>query len=738
MAQLKPTFQPGINRLDSALASEGGYSDGNLIRFPQGKWQPVGGWDLLVSTQVTGRARTAHGWPNKDSVPFLALGSEQGLFAYSGGSITDITPPLHETVIQDKFSTVSGSPTVTVEVEYHNLKAGNNVVFSNHQSTVGGLTIEGTYEIQSVPTQNTFTITHGSNASSTVDDGGGYVDFYAALPNGYADTPVTGYGTGTYGTGAYSATLASRAAETLRTWSLDNFGENLLANPSGYGLFEWQPERAYNDLASNGDFATNADGWALGTGWAYASGKVTKSAGTGSNLSQSVIDVAEGGRYYRVTFEVTDRTAGTLKFRVNAGDTPAVVDVGEASSPISKNGTYSRVFLCPAVPSDFLFEADASFDGSVDNVTYQVESKAYRVKDAPWRMDSMYVNTNGVVVAIGSSDIDGTYVANSVRNSGIGNVRDWTPDASSASAVNYLRGGGGRLMTGLATRQQDLVWADNGVFSLQWNASSPLDGNAFTVNLLGTGCGVISRNAVAEHNGFVMWVSRDKFFIFRGIGATNLGAPEEIKSPVQSYVFDNIDENQELKCCAGVNPEFSEFWFFYPDERDKAEGAESENSRAVSVCWTDEALPWGTHQIARTAWSTSGVFDKPIGIGPYGGNSLIFEHESTTKANGASLGWYIETGYFDIQDGDFLAHIKEVRPDFASMTGTVKGTISARNYSGGATVSTTTFDITSSTQKNDIRLTGRQLKIKFEEKTPGAYAREGAVSFDVQKLGAMR
>lgn len=737
MPQFKPTFQPGINKVDSALANEGRYTDGNLVRFWQNKWQPVGGWNLLSSTSVSGTIRSEHGWQNKDGREFLAMGTEQGLFALAGGSVIDITPQLHETVLNNKFSTVSGTATVTVEVEYHNLSAGDEVVFSNHQSTVGGLTIEGTYAIASTPTENTFTITHGSNASSTVDDSGGYVDFKAALPDGLASNPATGYGTGTYGTGTYSVG-ASTGADELRVWALDNYGENLLANPSKYGLFEWQPEYAYNDLASNGGFATNADGWALGTGWSHGSGKVSKSAGTGSNLSQSVLDLLEAGRVYRVQFTVADRTAGQVKFRMNAGATPAVIDVDEASSPITKNGTYSRLFLCPAVPSDVVFEADSSFNGSIDDVSYTLESKAYRVNEAPWRMDSMYVNANGVVVAVGCSDIDGAYVSNAVRNSGAGNIRDWTPDAASASSINYLRGGGGRLMCGLATRQQDLIWADNGVFSLQYNSADPLDGKAFTVNLIGTGCGAISRNAVAEHNGFVMWRSREKFYIFKGVGATNLGVPEIINSTLDDDILENIDEGQLMKCCAGVNPEFSEFWFFYPDTRDTADGNDGENSRAVSVPWTDENTPWSSHQIARTAWMTSGAFSRPIGAGPYGTDSLIYEHEVGQTANGAALGWFVETGYFDIQDGDNIAHMNELRPDFANISGTIKGTISARNYSGGAAVSTTEITVNSSTQKNDIRITGRQLKLRWEESTPGAVAREGAIAFDLHQTGAMR
>jgi hypothetical protein len=63
-----------------------------------------------------------------------------------------------------------------------------------------------------------------------------------------------------------------------------------------------------------------------------------------------------------MTFTVT-RSAGTLKFRINAGATPAVVDVAGIHC-YCKSGTYSRVFLCPAVPSDIVFEADSTFAGT--------------------------------------------------------------------------------------------------------------------------------------------------------------------------------------------------------------------------------------------------------------------------------------------------------------------------------------------------------------------------------------
>jgi hypothetical protein len=91
----------------------------------------------------------------------------------------------------------------------------------------------------------------------------------------------SGYGTGTYGSGAYGT---SSSTEEIRVWSLDNFGETLLANPSGYGLFQWQPEINYAELAVTGDFASST-GWATGTDWSIGSGVATKTAGTGANLS---------------------------------------------------------------------------------------------------------------------------------------------------------------------------------------------------------------------------------------------------------------------------------------------------------------------------------------------------------------------------------------------------------------------------------------------------------------------
>jgi hypothetical protein len=725
VAFFKPTLKPGVNKTETSLLNEGGWSDGNWMRFFQGQAQTIGGWQIDSGSTFSGTARGCHAWTQLEGRNVLAWGTESNLYASIGGAVRDITPALFETVMTDIFTTESGSAVVTVALDYHNLSVGDTFSAANSQAAVGGLTIDGDYTVTEVISRDKFTITHGSNASSTAT-GGGAVDVVIPLPAGVATRAPSGYGTGTYGSGAYGT---SSSTEEIRVWSLDNFGETLLANPSGYGLFQWQPEINYAELAVTGDFASST-GWATGTDWSIGSGVATKTAGTGANLSQSIVDVGEGGRYYRIEFTVT-RSAGSIKFRINAGATPAVVDVDVASTAIATSGTFSRVFLMPAVPSDIVFEADSTFAGTIDNVSLTLESKAIRIQTAPPFIDAMHVNPNGVVVASGTVEVDGDYNPICVRNSAQGDIREWVPDTDNAASENYLRGAGGRLIAGMGTRQQDLVWSDDGVFSLQFNSSSPLNGNAFTVNLLGKGCGLISRHAAVRNAGFVFWMSNArKFFIFRGVGATNLGVPEQLICTVQEYVFDNLASGQTDKIFGWFNTEFSEIWWHYPDSRDG-----DENSRAVTCAFTEGGTPWSIHEIERTTGVGSGVFDYPILMSADG---YVYFHEQGNTGNGNAIPWYIESGDFDVSEGDNIMHLRQFLPDMRDQIGTIRATITTKLYPNSDDLTSVTYDFTSTTTKSDFRISGRQARVKFEGVTTGSFARLGAMRFDVMPTGSRR
>ena len=720
----KPSYKPGINKRDAGLQNEGGYAGSNLVRFKGDPAlpQPVGGWDILTVSQVTGTARGIHAWRTLESQPVLAIGTSSKLYAVVGGSLREITPYLHDTVLEDCFTTENGSPTVTVYLPLHRLSVGDSVIFSTHQSTVGGLTIEGTYTVTEVPTSGRFTITHGSNATSAVSTpAGGFVDFRADLPEGVETTAPYGYGTGSYGEGSYG-TAGGVPADT-RTWALDNWGEFLLANPTGYGIYEWQPETAYPDLSANGTFTGDADGWALGTGYTYSSNAITATAGTASNLSQNVEGILEGGRTYRVTFTVT-RTAGTLKFRVNAGSTPAVIDVAEASSAISKSGTYTRTFVCPADAVDIVFEKDASFAGTIDTVSYALESIARRIETAPARVDSMFVDPRGLVVALGTNQITSAYSPTTVRNSDLGNNRAWVPDTGSLASEYVLRGGGGRLMAGLATAEQSLVWGDDGAFSFQYQGS---EGAAYDVVLLGTKCGLISRKCVAEQNGFVGWMANTRqFFIFRGVADGFRGKPELVPCSIQEDVFGNLDFDQALKCHAGINPEFNEIWFFYPDERDG-----NECSRVAAVDWTTGV--WMPHVLDRTTWQSSGVYPEPIAVDT---NGLLFKHETGFTANGSLLGAWIETSDFDAADGEKLLTLFGIIPEIKDQSGNLGWTIKRRMEPHATEIVSDQYVSTPSTKRVNFRHKARQFRIRMDWLTTGGWGRVGAIRYITNQSGA--
>lgn len=725
MALAKPKFRPGIVKTDTALQNEGGYSDGNRVRFYQGQPQPIGGWQLLSPSQYDGRARGSHSWTNLQGQQCIAFGTNQKLYAVIGGAIRDITPYLHFTVLTDALSTTSGSPVVTVRMPYHNLSAGDVWVASNHQSTVGGLTIDGSYPITTIISDNEFQITHGSNAGSTETDAGGNIDVTVVLPIGLEDNALGGYGTGTYGSGLYGS---AGFTTDLRVWSLDNFGENLLANPSGYGLFEYQPEVSYEDLASNGTFTGNADGWGLGTGWTYSANAVTKTAGVASNLSQSVVGLNLDGRTCVVTFTVT-RSAGTLKFRVNAGDPPAIIDVSTASAAITKSGTYTRIFRMPADASDIIFEADSTFAGTVDSVSYQLYDKAYPITTAPARIDAMCVTSKNVVVTVGCIGVDGVYDPLAIRNCDVGNNRLWIPDTNNVASQIRATNIGGKLMGVVGTREQEAVWGDDGFGVLTW-VGDP--GGAYIFNFVDKNCGLMSRHSFKQCSSFLIWASNNrKFHIFRGIGATSKGVVEEIPCPVREDVFDNFDFDQSLKCHAGVNPAWTEFWFWWPDTRDVTAPAPGECSRYVAFNWVDGT--WHCGMLARTSWIPSGVVKDPVAFEPRASSKgLIYFHETGTTANGGLLDAWIETAWLDEADGETFIALMGMTPDFKNQSGNLDLTIYSKTYVHATAEKTTgPFTITPTTGRLNFRVTARAVRLRFDWASTGGFARFGAMALDV-------
>lgn len=141
------------------------------------------------------------------------------------------------------FTTTNTSANVNVMLNNHGLAFGD-LFQVQVATTVGGLTVSGDYYVTAIVNQNNFTIADDQTATSnaTASENGGNAQIEYLLASGDATaTPISGYGIGTYGGGAYGLASGSAGYTTIRQWFLDNWGQDLIGNPTNGTLYEWTP-----------------------------------------------------------------------------------------------------------------------------------------------------------------------------------------------------------------------------------------------------------------------------------------------------------------------------------------------------------------------------------------------------------------------------------------------------------------------------------------------------------------
>jgi hypothetical protein len=238
-------------------------SDYSIVRITDGTTTGITAYDsVYISTPVSVGGLVLSGLyqvlSNSGSSYTIQATSALGAPAYAAYSVSNggAVPYL---------STTGNSSIVTVTLNDHGYSVGST--FSLLVSTtVGGITLYGNYIVQSVPasptspttgTPSTFTIQASNSTavvapSASVFVNSGNVRFVYSIGVGPPITStgygVGGYGTGGYGTGA-AVTAAPGAPITATNWTLDNWGQVLLACPSNNvsnginlnGIYQWDP-----------------------------------------------------------------------------------------------------------------------------------------------------------------------------------------------------------------------------------------------------------------------------------------------------------------------------------------------------------------------------------------------------------------------------------------------------------------------------------------------------------------
>ncbi len=243
------TIRPGINKADTPSGAEGQWIDGDFVRFRYGQPEKIGGYTAIGQETIAGPTRAQHTWTDLEGRRYAALGTSKALYIYYEDKFYDITP-LATALTSATFTSTNGSNTVTVNKTSHALDIGEYITFTSVTLPGGGATgftvadfEDYTFEILTIPNANSFTIQMKTNES-----GSGMTAAGSASINPYEEIGPTiqtygyGWGTGTWSRLTWgSGTTTSSLILDPGSWSLDNFGEQLIATIKDGKTFVWNP-----------------------------------------------------------------------------------------------------------------------------------------------------------------------------------------------------------------------------------------------------------------------------------------------------------------------------------------------------------------------------------------------------------------------------------------------------------------------------------------------------------------
>jgi len=271
----KLQFKPGVNREITAYSNEGGWFDIDNVRFQKGYPEKIGGWQKRSTNSFLGTCRALHPWVSLARDQYVGVGTNLKYYIDEGGFYNDVTP-LRVTTSAGAvtFAATNGSSELTVSHSNHGAVVNDFVTYSGAASLGGLITANvlnqeyyvtevidtGSYKIKARAAGTSISdITYegqlnpslvAANGSDTGNGGGSVVGAYQINTGLDIGVSGAGWGAGTWGRGTWgSASSDAIVTNTLRLWSHDNFGEDLLMNVRDGGIYYWDET---NTLSTRG------------------------------------------------------------------------------------------------------------------------------------------------------------------------------------------------------------------------------------------------------------------------------------------------------------------------------------------------------------------------------------------------------------------------------------------------------------------------------------------------------
>jgi hypothetical protein len=506
MPQTPLNMLPGVNAEKSKTLNEAGFSSSQLIRFFQKMAQKLGGWSRLSSTALIGTCRGLFAWASLNGDGYIAAGTEQRLEVWNEGAIYDITPiyATNNLGYPAPFSTYSGQATIIVYDPNTSPSSGDWVNIASDVA-IGGIVLQGLYQVQSVIDGTHYTITAASAATSHVIAGGVTSQFHTY--NGQSTIVVTlanhGY---TATTSIYTVYVSTTIAgitlsgpyivQSVLNSSTFTISQVVAANSTTIGYENGGYVRIQYLLQTGAVSSTPAMGWGEG-GYGLGPYGIGASSNIGTQLRQW-------------TF-----------------------------------GQFGQILIaCPIGGSIYEWNPASGF----------FENQAVILSGAPAIATGIFVAmAQQQIIAYGI--IDPNTMAQDPMLIGwcdVANFNSWTATATN-QAGTFRLSRGSRIVGALQGPQYAMHWTDLGVW-LQQYIGFPL---VYGFNEIAQGCGLISMRSAGVLGGVVYWCSINQFYLFNGAAVSPLSCA------VWDFFFQNANFSEQDKFLLAPNSHFNEFFYFF-------------------------------------------------------------------------------------------------------------------------------------------------------------------------------
>jgi hypothetical protein len=628
----KLQFRPGLNREGTDYSNEGGWYDGDKIRFRSGFPEKIGGWTRMATAQFLGLARSLWNWVALNGSNYLGVGTNLKYYIEQGGTYFDITPVVHtSTNVGGAFIASNGSNVVTVIDGGYSPNAGDYLTISGAASLGGNVTatvLNKEFAVNSVVNSTAYTIIVSVNANgSDTGNGGALTNIAYQQPTGLNVYSIgTGWGAGPWPVNGVVTALTNPFTTT-------NGSNVVTVTHTGHGLSNGNAVIFSNASATGGISAVLLNTLFYPTVANANAYTVTVQANATSNVTGggNVVVYAETGtRGWGEAFS-GQGIGQQLRLWTNDNYGQDLVIAPRGGSVFywkASLGTQTR-----AQPLSTL-STNEGFDGTrVPTSTLQVIASAIQ----------------RFVICFGANPYDPITAATTfdpmlVRWSDQENPYEWVPAVTNQSG-EFRLSNGSYIMTAEATRQEILVWTDSAIYSMQYLGPPYVWG----FQILMDNISIMSPNASITVNNVTYWMGVDKFYIYSG-------RVETLPCALRQYIFTDINKDQAFQVFAGGNEGYNEVWWFYCSQ--------GSNTVDKYVIYNYLERTWAYGSMARTAWLDSGI--RPYPMAADYNNRILFHESAVDDVAGETpvpIVSYVQSSDFDIGDGHNFGFVWRILPD---------------------------------------------------------------------------